>query len=206
MIIQLFYSAQCKACNELWTVILNEGMQRMFTPVCLDNMNPKTIAELKLERIPAIVISSEDKLQPVIYEGSKSCSEWLNTVIQNRRNTLKQQIENQRKLIQQKQVAARIKEQGALEYISEEMDGVTDTYSYVATDLYQPKNFVPVGQEQNFNVITPQDKERKFTHEDLSIQMKNIIGTRSKDTNEYQKIMEQQQIQSVLNNQINGTF
>ncbi len=203
MIIQLFYSTKCKACNELMMVIVNEGMQRMFMPVCLDEMSPKNIAELKLERIPAIVIITDNQT-PMIFEGSKNCGEWLNNIIRNRRVNMKQYVNNQRKLVQQSQTVACTKEQETLEYINEEMDGVSDAYAYVATDIFQPKNFVPVGQEHHFSVVTPQDKEDKLSNIDTTNKLKEVVRTRDFDTCELQKQMEKQQIQTIINSQFNA--
>lgn len=201
MFIQLFYSTKCQACNELWTVIINEGLQRMFVPVCLDKMSPKSISELKLERIPAIIILSDGQ-RPIIYEGSNACGEWLNTIIKNRRINMKQYVETQRKLIHQRQLATKNSEQHAIEYVTEEMDGISDAYSYVATDLFQPKNYVPVGQEHNFNIVTPQDKEQKINNIETMSNVKELMRVRDKDAVDLQKMMEQQQIQTILNSQM----
>ncbi len=201
MFIQLFYSKKCQACNELWTVIINEGLQRMFVPVCLDNMSTKNIAELKLERIPAIVILS-DTQRPIVYEGSKNCGDWINTIIKNRRLNTKQHVETQQRLVNQNKSMIRSNEQGsALEYVMEEMDGVSDAYSYVATDMYQPKNYVPVGQENSFGLVTPQDTEHKINAIDITANIREVMRGRERDTIELQKNMEQQQIQIIMNTQ-----
>jgi len=198
MNIQLLYSTKCQACMELWRVINNEGIQQMFIPVCLDRMSSKDISQLKLEKIPSIIIVSPNT-PPQILEGPKHCGNWLNQIIQNRRNTMMQQIDTQRRLIQKQQQEKKMQEGGALEFIGEEMEGISDAYSYLATDMYQPKNFIPVGQEENYRMATIQMKENKISTDELSRNISDLRNNREKDSDEMKRTMEQNQLQIIMN-------
>lgn len=204
MLIQLFYSNKCSACVELLAVIINEGIQRIFVPVCLDDMNSSELviflSKLRIEKIPAIIIT-EGNLQPTVLEGALQCSQWLNTMIQNRRNNIKQIVENQRRAIQKTQTALRMKNESALEYVPDEMDGVSDSYAYTTTDMYQPKNYVPHGCENGYLVVTPQVMETKINKDELTRQMSSLEQTREADKMELQKIMEQNQIAAIMHAQ-----
>ena len=153
MFIRLFYSTECKECMNLWSVIYNENISNMFIPICLDNFSSKKISQLKIKEIPAIVISCENKPSS-IFEGPQQCSQWMTTLMYNRRKNICNQVEQQRNLIQKAQSEMRTQEGGTLEYIAEEMDGISDNYSYNMTELCQPKNFIPYGEEEKYNIIS----------------------------------------------------
>jgi hypothetical protein len=198
LFIRLFYSTTCKACNELWAVISNEGIQKMFVPVCLDKMTSKDLSKLSITKVPAIVISGENQ-HPAIYEGPQQCSVWLNSLIQNRRTNMKQYVENQRKLIQKNQAQARIQEGGAMEFVGDEMEGISDGYAYMSMDIYQPKNFVPVNQENNFRIITAQvNNETKIDKERMTRELNVLKGSRDQDTEGLKRMMEQNQINAIF--------
>ncbi len=198
LFIRLFYSSKCRACNELWGVITNEGITKMFVPVCLDKMSSKEMATLRITKVPAIVISGENQ-QPAIYEGPQQCSAWLNTLIQNRRNNMKQHVENQRKLIQKNQAQARIQDGNAMGFSISEMEGVSDGYSYVDIEVHQPKNFVPINHEENFKIITPQCKQGKLDEYQTKQELNSIKKNRDVDNDNLKSMMEQNQINAIFN-------
>ena len=153
MIIRLFYSTKCEECMNLWQVIKNENISKMFTPVCIDTFNSKQLETIAIKLVPAIVISSENQPSS-IFEGTMKCSQWLTSFTINRRRNLALQVNEQRKLIQKAQAQDRIQNEGALEYNEAEMEGISDSYSYNNIELYQPKNFVTVGNEEHAKIVT----------------------------------------------------
>jgi len=200
MIIRLFYSNKCKECMNIWQVVCNEDIKRMFIPVCLDNYTSKDIEKLSIKRIPSIVVSVENH-KPAVYEGSFECSKWLNTFTANRRKNLLQRVEQQRKTIQKDNNEH--KENGPIEYTSNEMDGVADEYAYLNTDLSQPKNFLPIGME-NTQIHTPNNLtyNDKLTAREMASQQNTLKNARAADEQQIKQIMEQNQINAVLNTQV----
>ena len=198
MFIRIFYSTECQECMNLWSVIYNEGISNMFIPVCLDNFSSKKISQLKIKEIPAIVVSCENKPSS-IFEGPQQCSRWLTTLMYNRRKNICDRVEQQRKLIQKKQAEMRTQEGGTMEYIAEEMDGISDNYAYNMTELCQPKNFIPVGDEEKYNIVTPQTSCSKIDMITMKKQLANLENTRKNDNIKFADNMEKQQIQTVLN-------
>lgn len=181
----------------LWQVIHNEGIGNMFIHVCLDNFTAEQIASLSITYIPAIVISHEN--QPnVVYEGSQKCSHWLTNFTMNRRRNLRSQVETQMKLIQKEHATARTTGDCVLEYIDGEMDGVNDDYAYTNTDLCQPKRFVQVGNEDANNIVTPQVKDSIIDANLMNKQITQLETNRNKDTHDLMKIMEQNQIETII--------
>lgn len=200
MFIRVFYSMKCKECINLWQVIYNEGIARMFIPVCLDNFTSKQIATMMstVQAIPAIVVSAEN--QPsAIFEGPQRCSQWLTNFTLNRRRNMAQEVEKQRRLIQKAQAVARNQEGGTDGFAEAEMDGISDNYSYNATDLCQPKNFVMVGDEDKYTIMTPQIVEGKVDIETMKRQLAELETARGSDTNQFMQMMEQNQIRAVIN-------
>lgn len=202
MFIRLFYSTECKESMTMWSVIQNEGISNMFIPVCLDNMSSKKISQLKIKEIPAIVISCENKPSS-IFEGPQQCSQWLTTLMYNRRKNICQRVEQQRKLIQKSQNELKLQEGSTIEYIAEEMEGISDIYSYNMTELPQSKNFIPCGDEEKYNIVTPQTSCDKIDMITMKKQLSNLEHSRKNDNVKFADDMEKQQIQTVLNSNFN---
>ncbi|VBB18298.1 hypothetical protein YASMINEVIRUS_761 [Yasminevirus sp. GU-2018] len=198
MFIRLFYSNRCEECMNLWQVINNEGIVRMFIPVCIDKFTSKEYQQLSIKEVPAIVVSVENQ-RPAIYEGPVRCSQWLTNFTLNRRKNLAMQVDQQRRLIQKAHVEVRTQEGGPIEYTEAEMDGVSDGYAYnTDLDIGQPKNFVPVGNEEAYFIKTPQLNEGKVDTDTLRRQLADLESSRKADNDNFMKSMESNQIRAVL--------
>lgn len=200
LFIRLFYSTKCKECMNIWQVIYNEGIARIFIPLCLDNFTAKQISTISIREIPAIVISQENQ-PPTIFEGPVKCSQWLNNFIINRRKNMAMQIDAQRKLIQKEHALARKQDGGVLEFNESEMEGITDCYAYHLTDLCQPKNYIMVGDENKYNIITPTLSTDEYKIDDFALKkyLSELETSRNNDNQEFIKTMEHNQIRSIIN-------
>ncbi len=197
MFIRLFYSPRCAECSNLWTVIKNENIEKLFIVVCVDNFTSKEMQQLDIKEVPAIILSAEN--QPsALYEGPQKCSEWLTNFTINRRKNIAHYVETQRKLIQNEQATIKAQE-GILEYTEAEMDGITDNYSFNHTELYQPKSFVTVGNEDKFNILTPIVEENKITNDVMRKNLLSVNAARDTETKQIMQTMEQNQIKKILN-------
>lgn len=199
--IRVFYSVECNECMNLWQVIYNEGIGRMFIPVCLDKYTSKQIQNLGLgiKVLPSIVVSTQNH-PPLIYEGPQKCSQWLTNFTLNRRKSIAQQIEQHRKLIQKEHARVRTLEGGPIEYSEAEMEGMSDDYAYNDTDLCQPKNFVMVGNEESSRIVTVTNtKDCKFDMAATKAYVAELEKTRSMDTTHLKEDMEKRQINAVIN-------
>jgi hypothetical protein len=189
---------KCQECINLWQVIFNENIVKMFIPVCLDNYSSKQISQLSIKEIPAIVISAENQ-SSMIFEGPQKCSQWLTSFTINRRKNLAIQVENQRRLIQKAQAISRAQDGGPIEYTDTEMDGITDNYAYTATDLCQPKSYMMIGEEHKYNIITPMLTEGKIDIDYMKQQLTDLENQRNSEKQQLMNVMEQSQIKAVLN-------
>ena len=201
MIIRLYYSMTCDECKNILRVISNEGIDRLFTFIRLDNISSKELqsiaSSIGIKSVPTIVINVENH-SPGIYEGPSMCDQWLTSFTLNRRNNIAQEVDNQRKLIQKAQTIARA--QGGLTegFAEAELEGISDNYSYNATDLCQPKSFVMIGDEDKHFIMTPQISEGKVDTDTMRRQLAEIESARTTDTLQMQKIMEQNQIRAIF--------
>lgn len=197
MFFRLFYSNDNESTN-LRRVICNENIANIFIHICVDNLSIEEMLKLEISVVPSIVISHENQPSE-IYEGPVLCSKWLTAFTMNRRKNLAARVDQQRRIIQKAQSDARRQEDGALDYAEAEMEGVSDMYSYTGTDLCQSKNFVMVGDENKYNILTPQIIEGKVDINTMKRQMDLIQDTRSKDTQQFLKTMERDQIKAIVN-------
>jgi hypothetical protein len=205
MFIMLFYSTSCEECSNIRQVIYNEKIGNMFEMVCIENLNSKQIASLPFKHVPAIMISAESQ-QSALHEGPLKCSQWLTNFTINRRKNLSQVVNQNMKLIQKAQTLDRIQNEGAIEYNEAEMDGVSDNYSYTGTDLYQPKNFVTVGREEDYSIVTPhlRQKESMIDSTMMTKDLAELESMRNADNIQLMNSMERDQIRRVLNPRDNG--
>jgi hypothetical protein len=202
MIIRLFYTNRCNECKNIIQVINNEGILNMFTMVCLDEMTANQIANIKIKKLPSIVISYPNG-KPNIYEGPNECSVWLNNFTLNRRKNLANQIQQNMKLIQKANMEYRQKD-NILEYIGSEMEGTSDDYACIIIDsnIPQPKNCVMIGNESN-HIVTPQVNEEKITPINMKRKLIDVEANRKNDNEEFMKEMELNQIRAVVNSNVN---
>lgn len=197
MFIRLFYSNRCEECMNLWQVIYNEGIVKMFIPICIDKFTSAQYQQLSIKEVPAIVISAENQ-RPAIHEGPVRCSRWLTNFTLNMRKSLAHQVDQQRKLIQRAHVEARTQNSGPMDYIEAEMDGISDGYAYNKLDIGQPKNFVPVGNENAYIIKTPLLNEGKIDTDTLKRQLAELETSRQSDNQQFMKTMEDKQIRAVV--------
>lgn len=198
MIYCILYSGECKECMNLWQVIFSENLIKKFLPICLDKMSSATLITLSIKVVPTIVISGTNMPSSILH-GPKECSLWLNSFIYNERKNAPSRVEDHLRLVQRTQAIARIQDGGPIEYTENEMDGISDNYSYTGIDICQPKSFAMIGQESNYSIITPIIKENKIDDDTLLKKLKEIETSRDGETKEMMAQMEKKQIESVIN-------
>lgn len=198
MFIRLFFSNRCEECANLRQVINNEGINKMFISICVDQFSSKQCQQLSIKEVPAIVVSAENQ-RPLVYEGPMKCSQWLTNFTLNRRKNLAQQVDQDRRLIQKAHFQTRTQDGGPIEYNEAEMEGISDGYSYNREfDVGQPKNFVPVGFEDKYFIKTPKIHEETLDMDTLRRQMADLTSSRQNDNTEFMKAMELNQIRAVV--------
>lgn len=194
---RLFYANSDKESMNIYNIIMQNGMTRLFQLTDVTQLDMEQLAKLQMKSVPTIVISSANN-RPEVYDGPKNCSIFLNNLILNRRASQIQETETRMKLIQKAQRDARIVNDGPAEYSEAEMSGTSDNYAYMQTDMAQAKSFVLVGQEDATVVITPQINESKINKGQMLSDLSNLQKQRESDINNYKSMMEQRQIDAIF--------
>tara|TARA_Y100000780_G_C13619207_1_gene391854 strand:+ start:288 stop:914 length:627 start_codon:yes stop_codon:yes gene_type:complete len=197
---RIYYTKKCNECLKLMNVIINEGITPMFILICLDSLSSKEIGIIakQINLFPTIIISHENRNE--VYDGPVKCSQWLNTFIKNRRMSIINNVNQRRKMIAKKQLELKLKNDGINEYNEDEMEGIADEYAYNTNmDIYQSKNFIPVGKEEYYNIITPQNQLNKMDVKNVRDKLSELEKTRNNDFNEINKFLEKEQINTVMN-------
>lgn len=177
----------------------------MFKDHCVDDMDIDALTKYGFKYVPAILVVAAGSTQMGLHERSAAVR-WANELIANRRQLAAMQSEHSRKLIQQSQVEDR-QRNGLFDYVPEEAEGFSDTYSYwndnieADVDYAQPKSFMPYGQDEAHRIVTVQADERKFTEQDTRRLERAAENERKQQVIEMRAIMEQQQIQAVCQSQ-----
>ena len=71
MSIRFFYSDKCNECRNLLSIIDREKIMNLFYLICVDSMSVEQIMNLKLKKVPAIIIQNEGEI-PMINEGASN--------------------------------------------------------------------------------------------------------------------------------------
>lgn len=193
----LFYAKGDLESSNIYNRIIENGLGRIFESTDVTEMSLQELERLQMRSIPTIVISSSNA-RPDVRDGPQACAQFLNTLIVNRRASQIQEAEGRMKMIQRASKEARLKSEGPSEYSEAEMAGTSDNYSYMQSDIFQPKTFVLVGQEDAVNVITPQFNESTIGKKQMSSDLDRIKRQRDQDLNSYKTDMEQRQIDAIF--------
>ena len=205
----VFYMKECKSSLNLITLMENNDLHTMFQYKCVDNMSELDITKLGLKTVPTIVVISNQNGEQKrgIYEGREAFN-WIESVLLNRRQSMLQLVENNRKLIQINEMKKRMKD-GLYEYCEGESSGISDGYSYWKDDMAKdiesahPKTFLPYGADEKYAIMTiPLDKTAvgyTISKGDQEKMTRDLESARRFEDAKLKDIMEKQQIQDVLN-------
>jgi hypothetical protein len=194
----LFYANGDSESMNIYNIILRNDLGRIFEATDVTQMSVNELERLQMKKLPTIVISSANT-SPDVRDGPSACAQFLNMMIVNRRATQIQEAETRMKMIQMAQKESRMKTEGPSEYSEAEMSGSSDNYSYMQSDVFQPKAFVLIGQEDTLNVITPQLNETKINKKQMSADLSTLERQRQMDLSGYKTDMEQRQIDAIFN-------
>lgn len=196
---RLFFAEADQESMNIYNIIIQNGLGRLFQETDVTKLALQELQSLQMRGIPTIVISSPNT-KPEVHDGPQACAQFINTLIINRRSSQITETESRMKMIQKAQRDSRLKTEGPSEYSEAEMAGTSDNYSYMQSDIFQPKSFVLVGQEDAINVVTPQVTESKIGKKQMASNLSSLQRQRDQDLNTYKSGMEQRQIDAVFGN------
>jgi hypothetical protein len=138
----LFYSERCSTCQDLLLLLKNDNILQCFKLMCIDGK--ETLYLKYFSRTPALSIVNYPKIL---------CGKEIFIWLHNLKSLNKQQTLNKQ-------------ENGPKGYITDEMTGISDNFSYMHNDIAQPKSFLNYNKENNDFIYTAPELENKIKSED----------------------------------------
>ena len=178
----LFYSPRCESSANFIRIITSEKIDNMFNQISIDTMSTEQLINLGIKKTPMTVLRNQQNETIGVHEGS-AAFEWLNNLIQFRRQNMSKIVEqNRKKLIQANNNGENNKD--AINGISNELNGISDNYSYINIDYIPSKAFMPVGHDDNFKILTFNDNQGKINDKDMKNKMSEYNSLRKNTDSE----------------------
>lgn len=197
----LFYSPRCESSANFIRIITSEKINSMFNLISIDTMSTEKLISLGIKKTPMLVLRNQNNETIGVHEGQASF-EWLNNLIQFRRQNMMNMVEQNRKRLIQSNMAAQANKDN-VSGRSDELTGLSDNFAYVNVDYVPTKTYLPYGQDNEFKILTFKDNQGKITERDMKSKISEYETTRKQTDNEIKNIVDTQ-LKSTLLNQINN--
>jgi len=197
----LFYSPRCESSANFIRIITSEKINSMFNLISIDTMSTEQLISLGIKKTPMLVLRNQNNETIGIHEGQASF-EWLNNLIQFRRQNMMNMVEQNRKRLIQSNIATQANKDN-VSGRSDELTGISDNFAYVNVDYVPTKSYLPYGQDNDFKILTFKDNQGKITERDMKSKISEYESTRKQTDTEIKNIVNTQ-LKSNLLNQINN--
>jgi len=197
----LFYSPRCESSANFIRIITSEKINSMFNLISIDTMSTEQLISLGIKKTPMLVLRNQNNETIGVHEGQPSF-EWLNNLIQFRRQNMMNMVEQNRKRLIQSNIATQANKDN-VSGRSDEFTGLSDNFAYVNIDHVPTKTYLPYGQDNDFKILTFKDNQCKITERDMKSKISEFESTRKKTDTEIKNIVDTQ-LKSNLLNQINN--
>ena len=194
----LFYSSEeCSTSINIVNFMRNNGILQMFYKYDIWDFELGQLATLHIKICPAVVIISPNGYNEK-HEGIEAFK-WLQQFITNnrRQNMSSLADSNRHKYLEMELMSNR---EGVHDFCKDEMQGLSDGYSYILTDIPQSKSYVSLGIDEQ-PIITYQNNDKLDVNETKKLVDQN---TRIRDSEkEHIKMeMKEKQLEAVYNAKI----
>lgn len=197
----LFYSPRCESSANFIRIITSEKINSMFNLISIDTMSTEQLISLGIKKTPMLVLRNQNNETIGVHEGQASF-EWLNNLIQFRRQNMMNMVEQNRKRLIQSNMATQANKDN-VSGRSDELTGLSDNFAYVNVDYVPTKTYLPYGQDNDFKILTFKDNQGKITERDMKSKISEYESTRKQTDTEIKNIVDTQ-LKSNLLNQINN--
>ena len=188
----LFYSPRCESSANFIRIITSEKINNLFNLVSIDTMSTEQLISLGIKKTPMLVLRNQQNQTIGVHEG-QTAFEWLNNLIQFRRQNMMNMVEQNRKKLIQSNMAQQMNKDN-IAGRSDELTGISDNFAYVNVDYVPTKSFLPYGQDSDFKILTFKDNQGKISENEMKgkineyntmrgktdIDIKNTIDTQLK--------------------------
>jgi hypothetical protein len=212
-------------CKSLITLLERHNLMQMFEPKIIEKMTPEQLTQLKIEHVPALLIINKQTNAQQFFEGNNAFK-WIDNLIINKRQSMMNNVDNQRKVIQNNNIKENFKE-GMLDYCPNEQSGLSEGYAYYHDDenIDKARTKIQIEQIKKFGEYYDINDPRRLQNDNLGAiplgaknmkeykmkesinnvhgDIKKIIGQitldRDKQDNEIKNCMEQNTLRTVIN-------
>ncbi len=196
----LFYSPRCESSANFIRIITSEKINNMFNLVSIDTMSTEQLISLGIKKTPMLVLRNQQNQTIGVHEA-QAAFDWLNNLIQYRRQNMMNMVEQNRRKLIQSNMAQQINKDN-ISGKSDELGGVSDNFAYINIDYTPTKSFLPYGQDSDFKILTFNDNQGKINERDMKTKINEYEGSRTKTDTEIKSVIENQ-LKSNLLNQMN---
>ncbi len=196
----LFYSPRCESSVNFIRIITNEKIQNMFTLISIDTMTRDQIISTGMKKTPMIALRDQHSVTTGVFEG-QAAFEWLNNLIQFRRQNIMKMVEmNRKKLIQANQQNNKNNESSSFIARTDDKNSISDSYSYIDLDYVSSKDFMPYGRDSEFKILTFNDTNGKIVSSDMNNKISEYENFRKQTENQIENNLHQQLKETLINN------
>jgi hypothetical protein len=194
----LFYSSQeCPTSINIVNYMRNNGILQMFYKYDIWDFELDQLATINIKICPAIVIISPNGYHEK-HEG-KNAFLWIQQFITNnrRQNMSFLADSNRHKYLEMELMANR---EGTHDFCKDEMQGLSDGYAYLLTDIPQSKSYVSLGMNEQ-PIVTYQNND-KLDNNDTQKLINENIRIRDFEKEQIKIEMKEKQLEAVYNAKI----
>ncbi len=196
----LFYSPRCESSANFIRIITSEKINTMFSLISIDTMATDQLISLGIKKTPMLVLRNQNNETIGVHEG-KAVFDWLNNLIQFRRQNMINMVEQNRKRLIQSNMTQQVNKDN-ISGTSDEMMGLSDNFAYVNVDYVPTKSYLPYGQDNDFKILTFTDSQGKITERDMKSKISEYESARNKTDVDIKGIINDQ-LKASLVNQMN---
>lgn len=197
----LFYSPRCESSANFVRIITSEKINNMFNLISIDNMSTEQLISIGIKKTPMLVLRNQHNQTTGLHEG-QSAFEWLNNIIQFRRQNIINTVEQNRKKLIQSNMAQQVNKDN-IAGKSDELSGISDNFTYINVDYVPTKSFLPYGQDSEFKILTFKDNQNKIAETDMKSKLSEYQNMRNKTDSDIKNIVDNQ-LKSNIINQLNN--
>lgn len=193
----LFYSPRCESSANFIRIITSEKINNLFNLVSIDNMSTEQLISLGIKKTPMLVLRNQQNQTIGVHEG-QSAFEWLNNLIQFRRQNMMNTVEQNRKKLIQSNMAQQMNKDN-IAGRSDELTGISDNFAYVNVDYVPTKSFLPYGQDADFKILTFKDNQGKISENEMNGKINEYNTMRGKTDSDIKNTIDTQLKTNIIN-------
>jgi hypothetical protein len=200
----LFYSPRCESSTNFIRIITSEKINNMFNLISIETMSTDQLISIGIKKTPMLVLRNQNNETIGVHEGS-SAFEWLNNLIQFRRQNMAKIVDQNRKKLIQSNISQNINKDSIIGK-SDEITGISDNFSYIDIDYTPSKAFMPYGQDGEYKILTFKDNQNKITDREMNNKISEYNTIRNSTENEIKNTITNQLKNNLINNIQNNNF